>query len=139
MPLNNNSVKKILRQTDTSTYVGLRDLTIMVLMLDCGIRVGELVNLKPSDVDLKSKFINIRSKIAKSRTFRQVPLSSKSIKLLKYIIFIVHKSNTDYLCPGAYCNKLNTNQVIHNFRNYGHKAEVNQRCTPHVFRHTFAV
>lgn len=75
MPLNNNSVKKILRQTDTSTYVGLRDLTIMVVMLDCSIRVGELVNLKPSDVDLKSKFINIRSEIAKSRTFRQVPLS----------------------------------------------------------------
>lgn len=139
MPLDNNSVIKLLKQPDTNTYVGLRDLTIMVVMLDCGIRVGELVNLKASDIDLKSKVINIRSEIAKSRTFRQVPLSSKSVKLLKDILSIVSDSNTEYLFPSAYCNKLDTNQVIHNFRKYGQEANIKQRCTPHVFRHTFAV
>ncbi|WP_353654956.1 tyrosine-type recombinase/integrase [Clostridium sp. CCUG 7971] len=139
LPLDNISVRKLLKQPDTSTYVGLRDLTIMVVMLDCGIRVGELVSLKVSDIDLKSKVINIRSEIAKSRTFRQVPLSSKSIKLLKEIRSIVCDSNTEYLFPSAYCNKLDTNQVIHNFRKYGQEAHINQRCTPHVLRHTFAV
>lgn len=139
MPLEANTIKKLLKQPNKDTFVGFRDFTIMIVMLDCGIRVGELVNLKISDIDLKSKVINIRSEIAKSRTFRQVPLSSKSIRLIKEIICIIKKSNTDYLFPSSYANKMDTNQVIHNFRKYGKQANITQRCTPHALRHTFAV
>ena len=139
MPLNDTDVKKLLRQPNIQTYVGLRDFTIMIVMLDCGIRVGEVVNLKVGDVDLKGKYINIRSEVAKARIFRQVPISSKTVKYLKEIISIVEDANTDYLFPSAYGNKLDTNQIINNFRNYGKQCNIKQRCSPHVLRHTFAV
>lgn len=138
-PLDDNSVKKLLKQPNNKTYVGLRDFTIMVIMLDCGIRVGELVSLKKNDVDLKGKFVNIRGEIAKSRTFRQIPLSSKSIKLLKELLSITNGLDNDYLFLSAYGNKMDTNQIIHNFTQYGKQANIKQRCTPHVFRHTFSV
>lgn len=138
-PLDDTTIRKLIKQPSKNTYVGLRDFTIMIVMLDCGIRVGELVNLKVDDVDLKGRYINIRSEIAKSRTFRQVPISTKTVKVLKELISIIEDSDTSYLFPSAYGNKMDSDQVIHNFSRYGKQVGIKQRCTPHVFRHTFAV
>lgn len=137
VPLSDNEVKKLLKMPNKETYAGLRDFTIMVVMLDCGIRVGELVNLKVENIDLKVRCINVPSEIAKARTFRQMPISSKTVKLLKDIIAIVE--DTEYLFPSAYGNKLDTNQVINSFSKYGKSANIKTKCTPHVFRHTFAL
>ncbi len=111
----------------------------MIVMLDCGIRVGELVNLRVENIDLRSGYINTPAEIAKSRTFRQMPISSKTIKLLKEIVSIVKDTDTNYLFLSAYGNKLDTNQVIHSFSKYRKGAKIKVKCTPHVFRHTFAV
>ncbi|RIV22093.1 hypothetical protein D2Q93_09445 [Alicyclobacillaceae bacterium I2511] len=43
---------KILAQCNTMTFVGLRDKTIMALMLDNGIRLRELVDLNVDQVGL---------------------------------------------------------------------------------------
>lgn len=81
----------------------------MIVMLDCGIRVGELVNLRVENIDLRSGYINTPAEIAKSRTSRQMPISSKTIKLLKEIVSITKDTDTNYLFPSAYGNKLDTN------------------------------
>ena len=52
-------VKKLLKAGDMATYVGFRDYTAMVLILDCGIRSKELVLLKIKDIDLKQGLLTV--------------------------------------------------------------------------------
>lgn len=45
-----NDVQKLVHQPDTSTFVGLRDLAMMMVFLGCGLRVSELCNLNESNL-----------------------------------------------------------------------------------------
>jgi integrase/recombinase XerD len=48
---------------------------IVELLYDCGLRVSELVNLKMSNIDMKSKYIQCYGKGSKERV---VPFGSKA-------------------------------------------------------------
>lgn len=52
------------------TYAGFRDFSLMVLMLDYGVRVNEAVDIKIGDVNLKDCLITIRVENAKTRVER---------------------------------------------------------------------
>ena len=139
-PLTKKEIKKMLNTCDTSIYSGLRDLTIMVTILDTGIRIQELCNCTTEDVDIKNKLLLVRAQNAKSRKFRHLPLSRESTHLLKKMIEISNINGSPYLFMSSHTSKkLDHNVVINNFRKYGEKAGINKRCTPHVWRHTFAV
>lgn len=137
-PLTNNEVKQMLSACDTSTYAGLRDFTVMLLMLDCGIRVGETVETLIDDVDTKHGFITIRGEVAKSRISRQLPISPQVGKLLKELISIAKESESQYVFQSIYGGKIKQQNMILAFRRIGDKIGLNKRCSPHVFRHTFA-
>lgn len=42
--------QKLIHQPDTSTFIGVRDLAMLLVMLGCGLRVGELVSLRDSNL-----------------------------------------------------------------------------------------
>lgn len=138
-PLSDADVKLMLKMPDKTSYAGFRDYCIMVLMLDNGIRVNETVNIKLDDIDLKLGLITIRAETAKTRISRQIPISKKTINLLKELIDINKANDVDYLFPTNAGDKANPKQIIQNFTRYGKKAGIKVRCTPHVWRHTFAV
>jgi integrase/recombinase XerD len=48
--LSPEQILALLQQPKTQTFVGLRDYTMLMLMIDTGIRVGELVALQPYDL-----------------------------------------------------------------------------------------
>ncbi|MDR3602559.1 MAG: tyrosine-type recombinase/integrase [Desulfosporosinus sp.] len=52
-PLSDSDTRKMLKAPDRSMYSGLRDFCLIVLMLDCGIRIGEAVKLKVNDIDTR--------------------------------------------------------------------------------------
>jgi len=81
-PLSDRNVLKMLKAPDMKTYDGFRDYTLMLLMLDCGVRVNEAVNIKVSDIDTKAGLIVVRGDIAKSRISRYLPVSIKTIRFL---------------------------------------------------------
>lgn len=137
-PLSDSDVKKMLKSPDKSTYSGYRDFTLMVLFLDCGIRVSEAMNLKISDIDLKIGLLNVRAESAKTRVARQLPISSKTCKLLKELVKIADDNKSEYIFQSTYGGRLDKNVVIQNFEKYGKRAGVKVRCTPHVWRHTFS-
>lgn len=137
-PLSESDIKKMLRVPDRKTYSGLRDFIIMILMLDTGIRVNECVNLKTNDIDLKSGLVTVRAEIAKTRVFRQLPISLKTCKLLKELIEISKENHCNNVFMSAYGESITADRIIHNFSRYGKCAGISDRCTPHVFRHTFA-
>ncbi|MEK1830877.1 tyrosine-type recombinase/integrase [Priestia megaterium] len=52
-------VKEILMQPNQKDFVGFRDFVAMNLLLDSGLRIGELINLRISDIDFQTRFITL--------------------------------------------------------------------------------
>lgn len=137
-PLSDADVRKMLRMPDKKGYAGYRDFALMVLMLDCGVRINEALHVQVEDVDLKVGLLNIRPENAKTRTFRQVPISKKTCRLLGDFVKIAKENGCRYIFQSSLGGKASKDNIIHHFVEYGRKAGITQRCTPHVWRHTFA-
>lgn len=71
----------LLNQPNRHTYTGFRDYTIMMVMLESGMRIGELLNLKLGDVFLKD--LEIRITRGKGGKARRVPIQKTCAKVLK--------------------------------------------------------
>lgn len=138
-PLSSYEIKKILTAVDTSSYPGFRDYCLMILILDNGIRINEAVNLLIDDVDVKRKVLTVRSATAKTRNERILPMSKKTSALIQQLVQISRDNEEEYLFLSSLGGRLDSLVVIKNFRKYSKKAGLNKRCTPHVWRHTFAV
>lgn len=76
-----DGITLLLQQPDTTTSKGRRDLTLLSLMYDTGIRVQELIDLTPSMLRLdKPSTIRITGKGSKTRI---VPMLEEQVRLLK--------------------------------------------------------
>lgn len=130
---------KILEQCNTTTFVGLRDKTIMALMLDNGIRLRELVDLNVDQVDLYGKFL--KNVDGKTNTTDDLPLSEPIVHLLATYIkergrFPTSSSALFVTLDGR---RLNRSTIQHAIADYGKRAGIgNVRVSAHTFRHTFA-
>ena len=112
---------------------------IVELLYDCGLRVSELVNLKISDIDLKSKYIQCFGKGSKERV---IPFGKKAKEAInKYlaardIIISKYGLKTKRLFIKTSGNLL-TRQDVYNFvKKIGEK--IHKHISPHTLRHTFA-
>ena len=112
---------------------------IVELLYDCGLRVSELVNLKISDIDLKSKYIQCFGKGSKERV---IPFGKKAKEAInKYlaardIIISKYGLKTKRLFIKTSGNLL-TRQDVYNFvKKLGEK--IHKHISPHTLRHTFA-
>lgn len=137
-PLSDDDIKKMLKACDTTTYAGFRDFCLILTILDCGIRIGEACQLMVDDIDLKEGLINVRAEVAKTRKFRQLPISSRTCKFLKELVAIAKENNSIYLFQNTYGGQIKKQNLILSIRRLGEKAGIKQRCTPYVMRHTFA-
>jgi len=125
----------------TSNDAGYRNLAIILLLLDSGIRVSELVNIEIEDVNLAEGHIIIR--IAKGNKERFVPVGSLVQKTLwKYLNQYRPKPITERvtrLFLSQYGIPLTKSGIQQMLRRYGKRAGISGvRCSPHVFRHSFA-
>ena len=125
----------------SSNGSNLRNMVILLLLLDCGLRVSELVGIELDDVNLSDGIVKIRK--AKGGKERYVPVGSIAQKALwKYI----HTSRPEPISThvtGLLLNDkgqpLTRNGIQQMLRRYGRKAGITgTRCSPHTFRHTFA-
>lgn len=137
-PLCDKDVKKMLKTPDKKTYTGYRDFTMMILILDCGIRIGEAVQLEIRDIDASHGFIDVRAEVSKTRTYRQLPISKKTCKLLKELIKISQEEGCKYVFQSQYGGGIKKQNIGLSFRRYGEEAKIKVRTSPYVFRHTFA-
>jgi len=134
-------IDKLLAICQTSNGDGQRNLTILLLLLDSGIRVSELVNIKLQDVSLAEGSIKIR--VAKGSKERAVPVGSLVQKSIwKYINHYRPEPITQQVRHLFLSNKglpLTKSGIQQMLRRYGRRAGLSGvRCSPHTFRHTFA-
>ncbi len=149
--LTNDEVDAILKHTlDLREYgeawkKAVRNYTMIVLMLDTGIRVGELVSLQTSDLFFDAKPVKtlvVRSEIAKSKTERTVPMSlraSDALKLFAGEYSWLMSGREPCLCFSVWLSHrpLSTRQVERIIRKIAMES-IGRPVHPHVFRHTFA-
>ena len=131
-------VKKLLQVIDLKSYVGLRDYTLILLMLDCGIRPCEAFRLEINDVDFKNMIMLVDKENAKTRTERVLPLSATTIDLLQRIIKLKPREwNNNFVFCTYEGLAMNTRVFDKRLLEYSKKARV--KVTPYDLRHTFAI
>lgn len=81
-------LKALLDAPDQSTFVGLRDYTLILLTLDTGIRPSEALSLIPKDFNATAREVYVPSKVAKTRVARTLPISDVTIKALRKLISV---------------------------------------------------
>ena len=136
-----DQVNKLANICQLSNGGGLRNLAILLLLLDTGIRVSELVNIELEDVNIAEGYIKII--VAKGGKERIVPIGSMVQKSLwKYINAYRPQPLTQQIIrlflsdKGLSLTKSGIQQML---RRYGRRAGLTSvRCSPHTFRHTFA-
>lgn len=114
----------------------VRALAVVDFLLSTGVRVSELINIKCSDVDFYRGIVNVYS--SKTRDWRMVYLDSNAKKHL--IDYMNHRNaNSIYLFDGKTKNGSISNGSINKIlKKYGKKANVEKKCTVHLYRKTLA-
>ncbi|MEK4966384.1 tyrosine-type recombinase/integrase [Cytobacillus sp. FSL R7-0696] len=116
------------------TFVNFRDEVILLVFLDTGIRLSELVGINVEDV-LGNKII-IRK--TKNLFERVVYLSEITQEQLEKYIKIRGDLPTKKLFISQDNKALNYHSIQTRFTKYGKEAKVIKRVSPHTFRHTMA-
>jgi integrase/recombinase XerD len=113
--------------------------TILMTLYSTGMRRGELVQLKASDIDTELMLIHIRD--GKGKRDRNVPLSLKLLEALRE--YWRWMKPVTYLFPGVVDGRRvdapATDKVVwHACRVAAQRAGITKRVHPHTLRHSFA-
>jgi integrase/recombinase XerD len=138
--LNQDQIKRLLGAISRGTSSGSMYYSMIILFLDTGIRLSELVNIKLTDVNLDSKYIKIWGKGQKERL---VPIISIT---RKYLVDYIDSNRSklcnvksEYLYPNRTGQAISTNTVQQFLRRLAKASGLDGvKCSPHVLRHTFA-
>ena len=115
--------------------------TLILLMLDCGLRVSETVTLKLKNFDFQKRTVTVRSMKKRNEEYRTIPISDRLYRqLANYLEKSKIKINDgenflfpSYTVKGHLCRKT----VWRVLSRYGHNLNI-QNLHPHTLRHTFA-
>ncbi len=139
--LSSEQIGKLIDVCSRINGTGYRNLTMLLLMLDCGIRVSELVNINVEDINLPEGQIKLR--MAKGGHERIVPAGALVQKILWKYINHYRPEPLTYSVNNLFLNDkglpLGRNGVQQMLRRSGRRAGISGvRCSPHTLRHTFA-
>lgn len=132
-------------KTDKQRSKGIRNHTIALLMLDAGLRVGEVVKLKWNNLFFNSvpvTSIIISPEIAKNKTERIIPVSQR----LSYALKNHRECNTTqwpeelpcFFSPWKKGYRLLTTRQVERIIRVAAMKSLGRPVHPHILRHTFA-
>ncbi|WIM37872.1 tyrosine-type recombinase/integrase [Paenibacillus sp. PK4536] len=125
-------------KTAFSTRLSIRNDAIIDLLFSTGIRIGELVQIRLKDLDLRNRVVVI---FGKGRKERLLYLSSKELidKIQDWLkVRDAFDPKDDCLFLNKYGNGLSIYGIEDIFCKYKEMAKINQSATPHYLRHSFA-
>lgn len=146
LPLYAQEVKKIDSFYNSRCKTGLRSLCIIHLMLDAGLRSGEVVRLRLKDVIFDKNLLFIyKSKGTKSRYVPLSPLLKKYLynyillfrNLTDVQVYNLQRYADDFLFLTSGNEPINNNVIRQMFRRLKSGSGI-ERIHPHLLRHTFA-
>ena len=132
--LNNPEMQDLLTQLDTSTILGRRDRTILMLIYSVGLRVSEVCSLQLKDINRSDCRILISGKGGRERYVPLDPIVDEAIQ--DYLL-----SRTSEI-PELFVSKkggaLTPRAIQFLVKKYAQKAQIDKVVTPHKLRHTCA-
>ena len=143
--LTTEQIQEFFNQPDLSSYLGLRDRTIMELFYSSGLRVTELISLNRDDLCSRDLWIKLKGKGKKERI---IPITKNAADWIEgYLNHPERYQNVDSHSPEAdskavFLNKwgtrLSARSVDRNFEKYLETSGFARKVTPHTLRHTIA-
>ena len=123
------------------TNEGQRDAVIMELLYATGLRVGELVSLNVSDVNVEESYIRCLGKGSKERIVHLYPKALQ--ELVKYMknarqAMLGNRKQEPALFINHRGERLTRQWVWSILKNYAQAAGIKSSITPHTLRHSFA-
>lgn len=131
--LNYTEIEELLASIDTSNSEGLERRLLVEMFYSTGCRVGEMVNIKISDIDFSSKTIKVMGKGSKERIVYYGYYASKYLE-----DYLKNKDKKGYLFTNKRGEKLTIEEVEYIVRDIMKHISIKTHVTPHTLRHTFA-
>lgn len=142
-------VDALLDAPDTSTPAGIRDRAMIELLYATGLRVSELVALRPADVRLESGYLTCTGKGEKQRI---VPVGDDAKTWLTRYLRDARGALTEgkrgktagkgtkaaTLFVNARGGRMSRSGFWRVLRDHGRRAGITRALSPHVIRHSFA-
>lgn len=134
-----DEVAQLVLQPDERDPQGLRDRAMLEVLYATGLRVSELIRLRPADVNLDDGYIICRGKGGKERV---VPLGKAAAALTRRYADDVRPRLVKRPVEALFLTRLGdpfTRQGIWKMlREYAKKAGLQAKVSPHTLRHSFA-
>lgn len=141
--LNRPETEALIAAPDLSSWIGRRNKAMLLLMVQTGLRVSELINLRNADVVLTAG-AHVRCQ-GKGRKERATPLRKDCVRILKGWVKERGGTDDEPLFISNRGSKLSRDAVEHIVRKHVEIALkqcsslVGKRISPHVLRHTAAM
>jgi len=133
-------VDRLLGQPDVSTPRGVRDRALIEVLYATGLRVSELVNLRPADVNLDAGYLICTGKGEKQRV---VPIGAEAVGWVRRYVTegrpkLAGRRSSPRLFLNARGGPLSRVGFWKILKAYGQRAGIRRALSPHVLRHSFA-
>lgn len=135
-PVSVDELRRFIAGLDRGTYTGIRTYTIILVMLDCGIRTKELLGLKEHDFNASEGTLQVSKVVAKTRRERLLYLSPQTVKAITAFIRIKPREWNNWLFPNYEGNQLTTTYLDKDFAKASSICGI--KITPYQLRHSFA-
>jgi len=138
--LDMDDVDRLLASPDASTPRGLRDKALLEVLYASGMRVSELVALRPGDLNLENGYLTC---IGKGDKQRIVPVGQEAADWLQRYMrdgrpALLRKRASPWLFVNARGGSLSRVGFWKILKGYGIQAGITRELSPHMLRHSFA-
>jgi integrase/recombinase XerD len=136
--LSRQEVDALLEAPDVSDKLGLRDRAMLELLYAAGLRVSELIGLRPLDLDLQRGMVRVFGKGSKERL---VPLHDRAVAGLESYLACcrpLFSPRQDRLFLNRSGLGLTRQAVWKLIKRHALRAGIRRELSPHTLRHSFA-
>ncbi|WP_040289224.1 tyrosine-type recombinase/integrase [Alicyclobacillus hesperidum] len=141
--LEKSEIFRLVQQPNRRSFNGFRDVTLIQVLVDTGMRLGQCMNLRVKDVILEDNKIRIRPEITKTKKGRDVAITPGTAHMLGILIQSMETVTSEKL-PWLWITeqktKLSSSTFSKQLKRYTEKAGPDpKRVHPHAFRHFSAI
>ena len=138
--LSDQDIDRLLSTLSGSDWLQVRNRLIVLLMVDCGLRLNEVVELRRKDVNLDSRSLIVTGKGDKQRF---VPFGHSTAATLRHYLQVISSAGSqEFLIIKDSETRCGFEQITHStIKNMFRRLRVRSgidRLYPHLLRHTFA-
>lgn len=134
-----DEVDKLL-DIELKTPFDYRNKAMLELMYATGLRVSELINLTPLNIDLDKQLVRCYGKGNKERIVPMGDIACKYLKIYldEYRDALVKKNLCDYLFLNNHGKQITRQGFFKNLKIIADNQGISEDITPHMLRHSFA-